>query len=388
MSGYQQLGSSIASFFRPVDTRAAAADQAKIELDRRQREANLGESLADQRIKESQADALSPENLKLALIQMGVPENQVPAMAQIVLGKLGSDFSAAMQGTGRMQEQGFRNEAAEQATAGNYAGANAQLMGVASGPQALGAILGQGYVTPNRFEEATGENLEQTGLGAALVNRTNAGARASDARTNLVARTDPNRPRSTGAGGAAPFKVPSGYMLNETGDGLTAIPGGPRDKPAASDAVVRRNEAASAAAQATIDTIDRLTASPGYKNLGSIAGDIYSNIPFVRTDEKDAQQQLDTLSGQIALSTMSALKTLSAQGATGFGALNREELKLLQNSVASLQAGSLSNEQLAKNIAVVREKMQKIYDAANAAAMLDPAGIDEDDALVNKYLGD
>jgi len=109
MSGLQQLGSSIASIFRPVDTRAAEADQAKIMLDRRQREATLGKSLADRRIKESQADALNPENLLLAFEQLGVPANQRAALLQLTLGGLGTQFKATGEGIGQLDENARRN---------------------------------------------------------------------------------------------------------------------------------------------------------------------------------------------------------------------------------------------------------------------------------------
>lgn len=159
--------------------------------------------------------------------------------------------------------------------------------------------------------------------------------------------------------------LPAGTVAQRGPDGKVDVITKPDPKsPVQSQATMRRNQSAADTSQATIDTIDRLTASPGYKALGTMMGDVATNVPFVRTDAKDAQQQLDVLGGQIALSTMSSLKALSAQGATGFGALNREELKLLQNAVASLQAGNLSHDQLDKNIQVIREKMDKINRAS------------------------
>lgn len=152
-------------------------------------------------------------------------------------------------------------------------------------------------------------------------------------------------------------------------------------------AAMRRNQSAAETSQATIDTIDRLIASPGYKELGTVYGDLSTKVPMIRTDAKDAQGQLDVLGGQIALSTMSSLKALSSAGATGFGALNQEELKLLKNSVAALQAGDLSHEQLDRNIEVIREKMAKINQASmdgvdGVETKAQPSGID---ALLEKY---
>ena len=85
-----------------------------------------------------------------------------------------------------------------------------------------------------------------------------------------------------------------------------------------------------------------------------------TNIPGIRTDAKDAQKTLDTISGQVALQTMSQLRTLSAQGATGFGALNKEELTLLRNSISALEAGGLSHKALDANLQIIRDKMEKV----------------------------
>lgn len=159
--------------------------------------------------------------------------------------------------------------------------------------------------------------------------------------------------------------LPAGTVAQRGPDGKVDVISKPDVKaPAQSQATMRRNQSAADTARATLDTIAHLTQSPGYKSLGTIGGDIATHTPFIRTDAKDAQQQLDVLGGQIALSTMASLKALSAQGATGFGALNREELKLLQNSVSSLQAGNLSHAQLDKNISVIEEKMAKIERAS------------------------
>lgn len=126
----------------------------------------------------------------------------------------------------------------------------------------------------------------------------------------------------------------------------------------------RRVQAAADTAQMTIDTIDNLTKDAGFSQLGTIGGDIASNIPFIRNDAKNAQATLDVLGGQIALSTMSQLKSLSAAGATGFGALNRAELTLLQNAVTNLQAGNLTHDKLASNVATVKKYMTKVKDAS------------------------
>lgn len=122
----------------------------------------------------------------------------------------------------------------------------------------------------------------------------------------------------------------------------------------------RRQDAAAQSATQLIESIDALTGSPGFKELGTAAGDFKINTPIIRNDAKDANEQLKTVGGKVALATMNQLKTLSAAGATGFGALNASELELLRNALATLQADKISNEQLTKNLGIVRKYMTRI----------------------------
>lgn len=155
------------------------------------------------------------------------------------------------------------------------------------------------------------------------------------------------------------------------------------------DAGQKRNEAVIMSVDDTLNTIDRLEKSPGYAELGTALGDVKLKTPLVRSDVKDANATLKTLAGQIALSTMANLKTLSASGASGFGALTAPELSLLQNSIATLQQEDVSNSQIVESIRVIKEKMAKIKQSAIGApappAKPAPQNND-DDALINKWL--
>jgi hypothetical protein len=135
----------------------------------------------------------------------------------------------------------------------------------------------------------------------------------------------------------------------------------------------KRNEAVVMSVDDTLGTIDRLEKHPGYKALGTSWGDVQINTPIIRNDAKDANETLKTLAGQIALSTMANLKTLSSAGATGFGALTAPELKLLQNSIATLQQENISNAQIASSVKVIKEKMQKIRSGALGVQESQPA---------------
>lgn len=201
------------------------------------------------------------------------------------------------------------------------------------------------------------------------------------------------------AGGKAP---PSGYRYNMRGD-LEMIPGGPAEVAAQARTAAQqaRDEAAEAkrlqkeqgaqarqaeaatAANDLITAIDRLTESDGFSGLGTLTGDIALNTPLLRNDTKDAQAQLRNISGQVALATMSRLKALSSQGATGFGALSQQELKLLQNSLAALESEDISNAELKRSLKVIRDKMEKAanWKPAGAAPAVDPRR----QSLLDKY---
>jgi hypothetical protein len=131
-----------------------------------------------------------------------------------------------------------------------------------------------------------------------------------------------------------------------------------------SEAAKKRNEAVVLTVDDTLNTIDALEKSPGYSSLGTVSGDIQINTPYIRNDAKDANETLKTLAGQIALSTMANLKTLSAAGATGFGALTAPELNLLQNSIDTLKQENVSNARIVASIKVIKEKMKKIKEGA------------------------
>ena len=133
-------------------------------------------------------------------------------------------------------------------------------------------------------------------------------------------------------------------------------------------AAARRQESAAQAANDLISAIDSLVGvqgrpdmpgMPGFSNLGTVAGDLATKVPLLRNETKDAQAALENISGQVALSTMERLRALSSQGATGFGALSAPELKLLQNSIAALQSGELSNKSLKKNLKTIRDTMRR-----------------------------
>lgn len=109
----------------------------------------------------------------------------------------------------------------------------------------------------------------------------------------------------------------------------------------------------------TIGKIDSLINGQDFGALGTFAGDLASKIPH--TGAADAKAQLDTIGNQSVLNTLSALKSLSATGASGFGALSEKEGDILRNAAANLST-SQSNEALRRNLQDLRQKMLRARD--------------------------
>lgn len=144
-------------------------------------------------------------------------------------------------------------------------------------------------------------------------------------------------------------------------------------------------------AQDSIDAVDKLRSSEGYNLLGTELGDIQIGTPFIRNPTKDANAQLDNVVSRTVAGVMADMKSQSRTGATGFGALNKEELKILQTSAQNLDRGQLSHEALDRNLTDLVEMLRRNRDrvaarleelSANNAA----APSSEDDALVQKWL--
>lgn len=127
-----------------------------------------------------------------------------------------------------------RSGARDAALGGDWAGANANLMAVANGPQELAAVQGQNLLN-NRFLPGAG-GISTTEQGSAGMAADAARARASDAsaassyasaaRTRQAASLD--RADVLGGSGRPSSKAPSGYRWT-AGGSLEAIPGGPAD---------------------------------------------------------------------------------------------------------------------------------------------------------------
>lgn len=417
-----RLGASLMELFRPkaAPGESDAYRQRMMQnLQMGQAQAGLGNTIAQQRANTIKADALAGDRLLEAFNQIMTPE-QARVAALMVQSGGGSDLKATTEGLGALRETNTRDKIAamdpnnpraaealrwslglapiENARVqGNVIidplGGTSQTapltqLGVAMAAnersggnvnlQSVAVPMSDGTTVMHTFNPRTGEYRRAQPAGTpapamnydahqeAVIAQLNKMVRegASDAEQQAFIEANLSKPRVNAADGSFVATTPLGNALTQGGNapawGVEPVKTDPD--------TARRNDEAANTAMELISTVDRLTSSPGFPKLGTVYGDVESNIPLVRTAAKDANSQLRTVANQVALSTMAKLKTMSAQGATGFGALNREELRLLMDAVASLEVSNISNEQLTANLAIIKEKMQKIYDASIAAA--------------------
>jgi hypothetical protein len=123
-----------------------------------------------------------------AQIMADNPNARAYADAQLA----GVNLNELTNATGNIQEQGFRGSAVDAAAAGNWGGANAQLMGVANGPVALPTVQG-GMLISNRLLPGGGE-VEATDVGQSQIARNLAQGQAALIRANRA-------PAARGGGG-------------------------------------------------------------------------------------------------------------------------------------------------------------------------------------------
>ena len=86
-------------------------------------------------------------------------------------------------------------------------------------------------------------------------------------------------------------------------------------------------------------------------------------VPLFETKGKDLQADLDNLSAMGAINTMIQLKSESATGSTGFGALSEKELSVLQNALGALENDEISPPKKKAILLEVADIMDKYQDA-------------------------
>lgn len=161
MQGFADLGRVLAGGVDTSDAYARGATRA----------AQLQALIADARTKQAKAQAQA--RLPGALVALDMPAD----LATVLQGGYNPEQLSGYMGD--VQEQGFRADAVARALAGDYAGTNAYLFGVANGPQQLATVEGQNLLA-NRFLPGGG-TVTTTDQGRAQIGADEARARASDA---------------------------------------------------------------------------------------------------------------------------------------------------------------------------------------------------------------
>lgn len=113
------------------------------------------------------------------LIAAGETPERAALITAAAAANAGSDISAAMEALGKQQEQRFRQGGVDSALAGDWNSANANMLGVANGPQELAAIQGD-TLLGNRFVVG-GDMRGPTAIGQQRIGTLAAQGRASDA---------------------------------------------------------------------------------------------------------------------------------------------------------------------------------------------------------------
>lgn len=154
------------------------------------RAAQLAQLLAGAQIKRD--EAMARDQLQASIGGVVADPAQANLLATALRG--GFDPTKITGYTGDVQEQGFRGDAVTRALAGDWAGANANLVGVANGPVELASIQGQNLIN-NRLLPGGG-GVITTDQGRASIAADAARARASDASAaSSYATADSTRQR-------------------------------------------------------------------------------------------------------------------------------------------------------------------------------------------------
>lgn len=116
------------------------------------------------------------------------------------------------------------------------------------------------------------------------------------------------------------------------------------------------------------DTIDRIIPTINDWNTGLAA-----NTEWIKgTPAYQLREDLSTIESAIGLGRLQAMKEASKSGASGFGSLSAPELKLLVNSLGSINAG-IGKEALVRNLMIIKEGMAKLDAGPDPMGALPPA---------------
>lgn len=147
-----------------------------------------------------------------------------------------------------------------------------------------------------------------------------------------------------------------------------------------------RMEPIRAQAQTILSALDDLLTpdgalTPGAQALFGEMTPVWSRNLGVREGTVSANASLRQIVGQRVVDLIREMKSQSGTGATGFGQLNRSELDIILSAATRLTQ-RLPEAEAAQELAVLREKFQKILQPSGAGS-----GGDELDPLLDELLG-
>lgn len=160
------------------------------------RAAQLAQLLAGAQIKRD--EAMARDQLQASIGGVVADPAQANLLATVLRG--GFDPTKITGYTGDVQEQGFRGDAVTRALAGDWAGANANLVGVANGPVELASIQGQNLINNRLLPGGGGVSTTEQGRAGMLADA--ARARASDASAASSFASAARTRQATGIDGA------------------------------------------------------------------------------------------------------------------------------------------------------------------------------------------
>lgn len=187
-NGWARLGEALAG--------VTPAKRADIEAKTVGALAQRDRSVAQARMEMEKAKHFSQDALGQYFIDIGSDDPVAAARAQAGVALSGVNYNGLQSGLADRQKIGFRENSVAAALAGDYGAANANLMGVASGPVELPKVA-NGMLLSNRLIPGGGD-VTVTPIGQSQI-------RANDARAQ-ASIINANKPRAAGGGrsGAAP----------------------------------------------------------------------------------------------------------------------------------------------------------------------------------------
>lgn len=132
-------------------------------------------------------ERMARDQLQASISGAGYAPEQATLLATALRG--GFDPTKISGYSGDVQEQGFRGNSVAEALAGNWAGANANLMGVANGPVELASVQGQNLINNRLLPGGGGISTTEQGMaGIGADNARSAASYASANSSNAAAR--------------------------------------------------------------------------------------------------------------------------------------------------------------------------------------------------------